>query len=110
MPGQNNLHTHFNRALHDRIKVVYFEPQQHSISVWLVVAVADGAMMVLHFEAVQLKGNLSLPKQLLICGASMTALATEQTLIPTATCFHIGYGDERLRTHGNQRINSRIAV
>jgi len=106
MPGQDDLYIHFNGALHDCIEIVYLEPQQYPVSVWLVVPVADAAVMVLHFEAVQLKGKLSVPEQLLIFGASMTALATQQALIPTATCFHIGYGDERLRTHRNQRINS----
>jgi hypothetical protein len=33
-------------------------------------------------------------------------LAAQQTLIPAATCCHIGYGDERLRTHCHQRNNS----
>lgn len=103
MPRQNNLHAHFNRTLHHRIKIVYLEPQQYTVSVWLVMPVADGTVMVLRFEAVQLKGKLSVPDQLLIDRAPMTALATQQTLIPTATCFHIGYGEKRLRTHGNQR-------
>ncbi len=29
----------------------------------------------------------------------MIAPAAEQTLIPSAACFHIGNGDQRLRTH-----------
>jgi hypothetical protein len=57
--------------------------------------------MVFYFEAVQLKDKLAIEDQLLIFGATVTALAAEQTLIPSATCFHIGYGDERLRTHPN---------
>jgi hypothetical protein len=31
----------------------------------------------------------------------MIASAAQETLVPAATCFHIGYGDERLRTHTN---------
>lgn len=105
MPRQDDLYTHFNGALHDRIKIVYLEPQQYTVPVWLVIPIADGTVMVLHVEAVQLKGKLSVPEQLLICGAPMTALTAQQTLIPTAACFHIGHGDKRLRTHGNQRNN-----
>ena len=63
--------------------------------------------MVFYFKAVQLKRKLSVPEQLLICRASMAALATQKTLIPTAACFHIGYGNERLRAHGNCQARPR---
>ena len=80
---------------------VYLEPQQYTVSVWLVVTIADRTVIVFHFEAVQLKDKLVLRDQLLIFGAPMIAPAAQQTLIPSATCFHIGYGDERLRAHVN---------
>lgn len=32
----------------------------------------------------------------------MIAPAAEQTLIPSAACFHIGYGNQRLRTHSSR--------
>jgi len=105
MPGQDDLYAHFTTTLHDRIEIVYLEPQQHTISVWLLLPVADGTVMVLHFEAVQLKHKLSVPDQLLVHRTPMTALAIQETLIPPATCFHIGYCDERLRAHGTQRNN-----
>ncbi len=106
MPGQDDLHTHLERALHDGIKILYLEPQQYTVSVWLGITISDAAVMVLYFETVQLKNKLSVPDQLLIDRAPMTALAAQQTLIPTATCFDIGNGDQRLRTHRNQRNNS----
>ena len=105
MLGQHNLDAHLAGPLHDRIKVLYLEPQQYTISVWLVITIADTTVMVLYFEAVQLKRNLSAPEQLLIGRPPMTALASQQTLIPPAACFHIGYRDQRLRTHRNQRNN-----
>jgi hypothetical protein len=102
MPGPDDFHAHFSGTPHDRIEIVYLKPQQYAVSVGFLVPVADVTVVVLHFKAVQLKDELSVPEQLLIgCGA-MTALATEQTLIPTATCFHIRYSDERLRMHRNQ--------
>lgn len=101
MPGHDDLHAHFSRALHDRIKVVYLEPQQYTVSIWLVIAIADWTVMVFYVEAVQLKDKLAIRDQLLIFGAPMIAPAAQQTLIPSATCFHIGYGDERLRAHPN---------
>jgi hypothetical protein len=58
MPGQNDLHTHFSRALHDCIEVLYLEPQQHTVPVWLVIAIGDQAVMVFHLEAMQLKHEL----------------------------------------------------
>jgi hypothetical protein len=36
----------------------------------------------------------------------MITAAAKQTLVPFAACFHIGYSDERLRTHPNKRSNS----
>ena len=99
MPGHDDLHAHFSGALYDRVKIVYLKPQQYTVSVWLVVTIANRTVMVFNFEAVQLKDKLAIPHQLLIFGASMIAPAAQETLIPTATCFHIGYGDEWLRTH-----------
>lgn len=37
-------------------------------------------------------------QQTLVVAASVTTLTSEQTLIPTAARFHIGYGDQRLLT------------
>lgn len=99
MARHDDLHAHFSRTLHDRVKVVYFEPQQYTVSVWLVIAIADRTVMVLYFEAMQLKNKLTIRDQPLIFGAPMIAPAAQQTLIPSATCFHIGYRDERLRPH-----------
>jgi hypothetical protein len=47
----------------------------------------------------QLQHKLPVHHQLLVAGASMIASAAEQTLIPSAACFHIRDGDQRLRTH-----------
>jgi hypothetical protein len=99
VPGDDNPDAHFSGALHDRFKIVNLEPQQHSVTIWPVIAIANGAVMVFHFEAVQLKDKLAIRNQLLICRAPVIAAATEQTLIPSATCFHIGHGDQRLGTH-----------
>jgi len=99
MPGQDDLHAHFSGALYDGVKIVHLKPQQHAVSVGLVVTIANQAVMVFNFEAVQLKDKLAIPDQLLIFGASMIAPAAQETLIPAAACFHVGYGDEWLRTH-----------
>ena len=103
MLGPDDLHAHFSSALHDRIKVVHLEPQQHAVSVWLVITIADRTVMVFYLESVQLKDKAVIRDQLLIFGTSMIASAAQKTLIPSATCFDIGYGNERLRTHVNKR-------
>ncbi len=108
MPGQDDFHAHFSGTLHDRFKVVYLEPEQYTVSVWLVITIADGTVIVFHFEAVQLKDKPAIRDQPLIFGAPVIAPAAQQTLIPSATCFHIGYGDERLGTHPNQGNNSSL--
>ena len=99
MPRHDNLDTHFSGALHHCFKIVDFEPEQHPISVWPVIAIADRAVMVFHREAVQLKDKLPIRDQLFIRRAAMIAQAAQQTLVPSAACFHIGYSDQRLRTH-----------
>ena len=99
MFGQHDFDAHFTRPPHHGIEVVHLEPEQHAIAVWLVVAITDGTVMMFHAEPVQLKDELAVPDQLLIFGTAVIAPAAEQALVPTATCFHIGYGDERLRMH-----------
>src|ERR1700721_2643076 len=39
MPGHDEFYVHFSGALNDRVKVLYLEPQQYTISVRLVLAV-----------------------------------------------------------------------
>ena len=55
--------------------------------------------MVFKLEPVQLKHELAVRDELFIVWAPVIATAAEQTLIPTAARFDIGYGDERLGTH-----------
>jgi hypothetical protein len=64
--------------------------------------IADGAVMVFHVEVVELEDKPAVPDQLLILGAPMIAAAAQQALIPQATSFDVGYGDQGLRTHPNQ--------
>jgi hypothetical protein len=66
VPRHDNLDTHFNDALHDRFEIVDLEPKQDAVSVWLVVWIADPAMMMIDFEAVQLKNQLPVRDQLFI--------------------------------------------
>jgi hypothetical protein len=101
MTGHDQLHAHFRGALHDRVKVVYLEPQQDAVSVGLNITIANRSVMVAYSEAVQLKDKLAVRDQPLIFGAPMIAPAAQQPLVPSAARFHIGYGDERLRTHSN---------
>ena len=99
MLGHDDLHAHFSGALHDCVEVINLEPQQYAISVRLVIAITDGTVMVFDFEPMQLKDKPLIPDQLLVFGPAMTTLAAQQALVPSATCFDIGYGDERLRAH-----------
>ena len=93
MARHDDLDAHFAGPLHDRVKLVHLEPKQYTVSVWFIVAIADRTVMMFHLEAVQLKNNLAIEEQLLVGGAAVTALAAQQALIPSATGFHIGYGD-----------------
>src|SRR5580700_844954 len=41
MAGHDDLDAHFSGALHDRVKVVHLEPQQYTVSVWFIIAIAN---------------------------------------------------------------------
>ena len=69
MPRHDDFHAHFSGTLHDRVKVVYLKPQQYTVSVWLVITIADRTVIVFYFEAVQLKDKLAIRNQPLVFGA-----------------------------------------
>ena len=69
------------------------------------MAIADRAVIVVGFEGVQLEDEFAFRDQAFIDGASVIALATQETLVPTAAGFHIGDGYEGLGPHCNQIIN-----
>jgi hypothetical protein len=60
MSGYHDLDAHVRGALHNCVKVVDLEPQQHPVSIWFVITIADCAVMVFYFEAVQLKHKLAI--------------------------------------------------
>ena len=99
MAGYDNLHAHFGGALDNSFEVVNLKPEQHAVPIWFVIRIANRAVMVFYCEAVQLKNKFSIRDQLFVCRAPMIAPAAEKTLIPSTACFHIGYRDQRLRTH-----------
>jgi hypothetical protein len=68
--GQHELDTHFGSALHDRVEVIHFEPEQHTIPVGFAGAIADGAVMMFNVKAVQLQDERAIFHQLLIVRAA----------------------------------------
>jgi hypothetical protein len=52
MTRHDDVDAHLSGALHDRVKIVNFEPQQDAVSIRLVVSIAYGTVMVFYFEAV----------------------------------------------------------
>jgi hypothetical protein len=101
MPWQHHLDIHLGSALHDRIKIIHLEPEQHTIPIGPVGAIADGAMMMFDVETVQLQNKPATLRQLLILFAAVNSAATQQALIPLAAGFDIRDADERLRVHGS---------
>jgi hypothetical protein len=93
MPRQNNLNAHLLGPLHYLFEIVNFKPQQEAVPVWPLRAIADRAMIVFNFEAMQLQNQLSIFDQLLICLAPVRASASQQPLIPLAAGLYIRNGD-----------------
>ena len=100
MARQHDLDAHFGSALHYRVEVIHLEPEQHTITVGPVGAIADGAVMMFGFKAVQLQEEPAILHQLLILPAAVSPAAAQQPLIPPAAGFDIRDTDERLRAHG----------
>jgi hypothetical protein len=61
MARQHDLDAHFDSALHYRVEVIHPEPEQHTIALGSVGAIADGAVMMLDLKAVQLQDEASHP-------------------------------------------------
>ena len=93
MARQDDLDIHLGHALHDRVEIIDLKPQQNSVSVWFVLTIRDGAVMMFHVEAVQLENQVAIGYQLLIRGSAMIAAAAEQALIPAAACLDVSNGD-----------------
>lgn len=60
MPRHYDLDAHFGRALQDRFEIFDLEPEQYPVSIRLVITIRNRAVMVFHFEAVQLKNQLAI--------------------------------------------------
>ena len=101
MAGQYDLDAHSGGALHDRVEVIDLEPEQHTISVGSVGGIADGAVMMFDFKAVELQDELAILHELLVLPAAVRPLAAEQALIPPAAGFDIRDTEERLGAHGS---------
>lgn len=100
MAGLHDFNFHFRGAFHRRVEVVNFEPEQHAIAVRPVGRIADAAVMVLDFEAVQLQNEPAVTHQLLVLLSTVSPAATQQAPIPAAARFDIRHADKRLGTHG----------
>ena len=101
MARQHDLDPHFGSALHDFIEVLHLKPEHHTITVGFVGAIADGAVMMFDFKAVQLQNEPAILHQLLILPAAVSPAAVQQALIPPAAGFDIRNTDERLGAHGS---------
>jgi hypothetical protein len=76
------------------------EPQQQAVAVRLVVRMADGPVVMLHVEPMQLKNKNIVPDQPFVFVSAVRAFAAEKALIPPAAGFDIGHGNEGLWAHG----------
>src|ERR1700677_5134038 len=106
MAGQHDLDAHFGSALDCRIEVLHLEPEQYTIAVGSVGAIADGAVMMLDFKAVQLQDEAAILHQLLILPSAVSPAAAQQPLIPSAAGFDVRDTDERLRVHGSYPVST----
>ena len=95
----NHLDGHLVGALDDGVEVVDLEPEQETVAIGFVVAIGDGAVVVLGLEAVELQDELVVEAETLVVRAAVVAAQAEEALIPAAAGFDVSDGDEGLRTH-----------
>jgi hypothetical protein len=99
MARPHHLDAHFSGALHHRVEIIHLEPQQHTIAVRSIRAIADRAVMMFDFKTMQLQYEPAIFHQLLVLSAAVSPAATQQMLIPPAAGFHIRYTDKWLWAH-----------
>ena len=99
MTRQHHVHLHLDRPPKGGVEVVQFEPQQDAVAVRPVCPVGDRAVMVLDFKGVELQDEFAVPGQPFVLGTSVSALESEQTLVPATAGFHVSDGDEWLWSH-----------
>lgn len=99
MARKNDRGFQFGKTRHRGIEVVDFKPEQNAVSIGLVVAIADGAVVMFDLEMMQLEDQLAIADQPLIVRAAVVALAAQEVLIPAAAGLDISDGDHRLRAH-----------
>ena len=108
MPGYDDLDAHFSRALHDCLKIVDLEPEQHPVSIWLIVTIANRAVMVFYVEAVQLKNKLAIRDQLFVRRRHHDCFGSPAD-VDTIGCW-LPHRSRRSEAEDafSQRINSRL--
>ena len=84
-------------ALDGGVEVVDLEPQQDAVPVGPVIRIADGSVMVVDLEALELKHQHIIADQPLVLGSAMCA-AGQEPLVPFAARLDVGHGNEALGT------------
>lgn len=101
MTRENDLGVQFLGAPDHGVEVINLEPQKHAVAIWFVRSVPDWQVVVLDLEAMELKNQHAVGNEPLVLGPAMGAPTPEETLIPAATRFDVGDGDQGLRTDGH---------
>lgn len=52
MAWHYHLDAHFDGAPKECFKIIDLEPEQHPVSVWLILTIADGTVIMFNLEAV----------------------------------------------------------
>jgi hypothetical protein len=88
------------RLFYGRVERAQLEPEQHAKTVRCRARFAK-VWMAMNVPGVKLENDFAVLDDLLVFIAAMTALATEQLLVPTAAALHIAHGDQRLSFHAD---------
>jgi hypothetical protein len=86
------------RLRYRSVKRAQLEPEQNTKPVGRCICVAE-VRMSMNVPRVQLENYFAILHNLFVFIAAMTALATQQLLVPTAAALHIAHGDQRLSFH-----------
>jgi hypothetical protein len=74
-------------------EIVNLEPEQYPITIWLVVLIPNGTVVMVDIKPMQLKDQIVSHLQPFVFVPAVIALAAEQSLIPATAGFDVSYGN-----------------
>lgn len=94
--GFEDLGFHFDGASEGGIEVLELKPKDDAVAVGFEIWIAERAMVVLDFPAVELENEGAIVNEAFVFRTAVIAFQAKEALIPAAGGFDVGRADEGL--------------